>query len=184
MQANDVRQGATITMNGELYIVTDFRYHSPGNKRAFVQLTIRSLRTGKIAQHKFSSTEDVEEASLDHKQCQFLYSNKEGFNFMDLEDFHTFVIGEAQMGNQKYYLKENDEVSIAFYEGNPVELELPPHVFLKITEAPPWVKGDSVSNNVKPATTETGLKIQVPIFLKEGEVVKVDTRTGEYLGRQ
>lgn len=184
MQANDLRPGAAVLMSGQIYIVTDFKHHTPGNKRAFIQATLQSLKTGKIIQQRFSSTEEVEEAHLESKKVQYLYRDQQGYHFMDLEDFHTFPLPEAMMGDKKYYIKEDDEMLLDFHDGSPVMLEIPNHVFLKVAEAPPWVKGDSVSNNMKPAVTETGLKIQVPIFLKEGEIIKVDTRTGEYLGRQ
>ena len=184
MQANDLRPGAAVLFSGQIYIVTDFEHHTPGNKRAFIQATLQSLKTGKIIQQRFSSTEEVEEANLESKPAQYLYHDQTGFHFMDLEAYHTFALKDELIGDKKYYIKENEEVKIDFHDGNPVFLEIPNHVFLKIIESPPWVKGDSVSNNMKPAVSETGLKIQVPIFIEEGTVVKVDTRTGTYLGRQ
>ena len=184
MQANDLRPGAAVLIGGQIYLVTDFHHHTPGNKRAFIQATFQSLKTGKIIQQRFSSTEEVEEAHLELKHVQYLYHDQNGYHFMDLEDYHTFSLKDELVGDRKYYLRENDELDIDFHEGNPVKLDIPNHVFLKVTESPPWVKGDSVSNNMKPAVLETGLKIQVPIFIEEGTVVKVDTRTGEYLGRQ
>ena len=184
MQANDLRPGVTIMVEGQICVVLEFRHHTPGNKRAFIQATVRSLKTGKIFQQKYSSTESVEEANLDSKKVQYLYHDQEGYHFMDLEDFHNFALNNELIGDKKHYLKEDDEVTIDFHEGNPVMIEIPNHVFLKVVESPPWVKGDSVSNNMKPAVLETGLKIQVPIFIGEGTVVKIDTRTGEYLGRQ
>lgn len=184
MQANDLRKGTTIILNGNIYVVTDFSHHTPGNKRAFVQATLQEIKTGKIFVQKLSSTESVEFAALDEREAQYLYHDDEGYHFMDLSDFHSFALGEQVVGDKKYYIKENDEVKIEFYEEKPVTIEVPSHVFLKITEAPPWVKGDSVSNNTKPAVLETGLKVNVPIFIKEGEVVKISTATGEYLGRQ
>ncbi|MBI1977276.1 MAG: elongation factor P [Candidatus Omnitrophica bacterium] len=184
MQANDLRPGAAVLLNGQIYVVLEFRHHTPGNKRAFIQASLREMKSGKIIQQKFSSTESVEEAHLDSKKVQYLYHDQEGYHFMDLEDYHSFALSEELIGDKKYYLKENDETAIDFHDGAPIMVEVPNHVFLKVVESPPWVKGDSVSNNMKPAVTETGLKVQVPIFLKEGEIIKVDTRTGEYLGRQ
>jgi len=184
MQARELRPGTAIVLRGEIYIVTDFRISTPGNKRGFVQATIQSIKTGKNVQNRFSSSEEVQRANLDSNKCQYLYHDHSGHHFMNLTDFNSFPLPDNLVGEKKYYLKENDEVVIDFYEGAPIMLEVPNHVFLKLTEAPPWVKGDSVSNNTKPAVTETGLKLQVPIFLKEGEMIKVDTRTGEYLGRK
>lgn len=184
MQANDLRPGAAVLIAGQIYLVTEFQHHTPGNKRAFIQATFQALKTGKIIQQRFASTEEVEEAHLESKKYQYLYHDQNGYHFMDLEDYHSFPLLEQFVGDRKYYLKENDEVTIDFHDGNPVVIEIPNHVFLKVTESPPWVKGDSVSNNMKPAVLETGLKIQVPIFIQEGTIVKVDTRSGAYLGKQ
>ncbi len=184
MQANDLRPGVAIIMNGEIYVVTDFHHHTPGNKRAIIQATIQSVKSGKIIQQRFSSTEAVMEANLDSKKTQYLYHDQNGYHFMDLEDFHTFELSDQVIGNKKFYMKENDEVKMDFHDGNPVLVEVPNHVYLKVTDSPPGVKGDSVSNHLKPATTETGLKVQVPMFIQEGDVIKIDTRSGEYLGRQ
>ena len=184
MQANDLRPGVAILLNGQIYVVTDFRHHTPGNKRAIIQATLKELKSGKIIQQRFSSTESVEEADLDSKKVQYLYHDQDGYHFMDMEDYHSFALPEELIGEKKYYLKENEDVVVDFHDGNPITVEVPNHVFLKITESPPWVKGDSVSNNMKPAVLETGLKIQVPIFIEEGTIVKVDTRSGEYLGKQ
>ena len=183
MQANDLRRGAAVVLNGQLYFVLEAEHRTPGNKRAFMQISLREVKTGKIIQQKFSSTETVEEAQLESKRVQYLYQDKEGYHFMDLADFHTFYLTEESLGDQKYYLKENEEFDIEFHNEKPVGIQLPSHVVLKVTEAPPGVKGDSVSNTTKTAVLETGLKLQVPLFIGEGEMVKVDTRTGKYLSR-
>ena len=184
MQANDLRKGTAIMLNGQLYVVTDYSHHTPGNKRAFVQATLKEVRTGKLIQQKLSSTEEMQAANLESKPVQYLYHDQDGFHFMDLEDYHTFQMPESIVGDQKYFLKDNEEVSIDFHDGKAVLVELPPHVFLKITDSPPGVKGDSVSNKTKTAICETGLKLQVPIFIDEGTEIKVDTRTGQYLSRK
>ncbi len=184
MQANDLRKGAAIVHNGQVYVVAEVTHRTPGNKRAFVQASIQELKTGKIIQVKLSSTEEMEVADLESKRAQYLYHDQDGFHFMDLEDFQTFALKDGVIGERKYYMKENDELNVDFHDGNPVLVELPPHVFLKVTEAPPGIKGDSVSNTTKPAVCETGLKIQVPLFIEEGNEIKVDTRTGAYLSRK
>jgi elongation factor P len=184
MQANDLRKGTSIIYKNEIYVVMEYTHYTPGNKRAFVQATLKELKSGKIITNKFSSTENVEAAHLDARKAQYLYHDQEGYHFMDLEDYHTFALTEAMVGHDKYYLKENDELSINFYNGSAVTLEIPKQVVLKVTDSPPWVRGDSVSNNLKPATCETGLKLQVPIFLEQGSLIRVDTRTGEYIGRE
>ncbi len=183
MQATGLRNGTTILFRGELHVVVAFSHHTPGNKRAFIQASLKSLTSGKIIQNRFASTENVERAIMDIKKCQYLYHDDHGFHFMEMESYESFVISEDVIGDGKYYLKENMELTIEFYEGKPVVPEYPKMVVLKLTEAPPWVRGDSVSNNLKPAVCETGLKIQVPIFLDEGTEIKVNTETGEYIGR-
>lgn len=183
MQANDLRKGTTIVYQGDIYIVSDFRHYTPGNKRGFVQATMKSITTGKILQNKFSSDEDVDRAVLDPRPCQFLYKDDIGYHFMDMENYHNFPLSEDALGDGKYYLKENMDLVIQFHDGQPVVPEFPKTVVLKVTDSPPWIKGDSVSNNVKPAVCETGLKVQVPIFIDEGTLIKVNTDTGDYIGR-
>jgi len=183
MQATDMRKGATILFRDELFFVTDFSHHTPGNKRAFVQASLKSLKTGKIIQNRFASTENVERVILEPKMCQYQYHDGEGFHFMEMESYESFAINDEIIGDIKYYLKENTEIKINFYEGHPVLPEIPKIVVLKVTDSPPWVKGDSVSNNMKPGVCETGLKIQIPLFIGEGTEIKVNTDTGEYLGR-
>src|SRR3989338_2960623 len=168
MQATDLRNGTTVLFRGELFVVTEFRHYTPGNKRAFVQATLKNLRTGKMVQNRFSSTEAVERAVLDPKPCQYLYHDDQGYHFMDMESYNSFVLSEDIVGEGKYYLKENVEIKIDFYGGVPVLPEYPKVVVLKVTDSPPWVKGDSVSNALKPAVCETGLKVQVPLFIEEG----------------
>ncbi|MBI4399079.1 MAG: elongation factor P [Candidatus Omnitrophica bacterium] len=184
MQANDLRRGMAIIYNKELYLVLDFTHYTPGNKRAFVQLTMKSVRTGKILQNKFSSTEEMEVTHLEPKKMQFLYKDRDGFHFMRLEDYQTISLSEETVGTAKNYLKENMDLEIEFHEERPVSIELPKQVTLKVTSSPPWIKGDSVSNNMKPAMLETGMQIQVPIFIDEGTVIRVNTETGEYIGRE
>ena len=168
----------------QIYLVTDFEHRTPGNLRAFVQVTIKSLSTGKIIQVRYSATQDVELAHLDSKKAQYLYKDQEGFHFMDLENYHTFPLAPEVVDNHQYFLKENMEIEILFHEDKPVQLNLPRQVILKVVDSPPAIKGDSVSNNNKPAVLETGLKISVPIFIEEGTMIKVDTKTGAYLGRE
>ncbi len=184
MQASSLRRGMAIVYQNQIYIVTDFAHRTPGNKRAFMQITFKSVKTGQVIQQRFSATEEVEQAVLDAKPMQFLYSDQEGFHFMDMEDYHTHIIHADLVGDAKFYLKENMEVEIMFYEGKPIQITLPKQVSLKVTDSPPGIRGDSVSNNTKVAVLETGLKLNVPIFIEEGTLIKVNTQTGEYLGRE
>ena len=183
MEANDLRKGTVILYQGELYVCLDYHRGSPGNKRAFVQASFKGLTNGRTFQNKFASDQEFERATLDPRTCQYLYKDGEGYHFMDLGNYNSFALNDEMIGDTKYYLKENMEIIIQFYDSNPVVPQIPKVVVLKITEAPPWIKGDSVSNNMKPAVTETGLKVQVPIFIDEGTEVRVNTETGEYAGR-
>lgn len=183
MQATDLRRGTTILYDKELYVVVDFEHRTPGNLRAFVRASLKNLKNGRIIQNRFASTDSVERVSLDAKKCQFLYQDEQGFHFMDMESYESFCLSKDMIGDQKYYLKENMEITIDFYEGSPVLPEFPKSVVLKVVESPPWVKGDSVSNALKPAVCETGLKVQVPLFVDEGTEIKINTETGEYIGR-
>ncbi len=183
MMANDLRKGATILYQGDLYVILDFEHRTPGNLRAFVRVSMKNLKNGRIIQNRFASTDNVERVSLDSKVCQFLYHDDQGFHFMDMENYNSMVLSADLIGDGKYYLKENMEIKIDFHEDRPVLAELPKSVILKVTDSPPALKGDSVSNAVKPATCETGLKLQVPLFVEQGTDIKVNTETGEYLGR-
>lgn len=183
IQATQIRKGMTLLLEKEIHLVIDQRHYTPGNKRGFVQATLRNLRTGKVIQNKFSSEDRVELAVLEPRPVQYLYHDSAGYYFMDLQDYHTFPLNEAGVGEGRNYLKENMELEILFHEGKAVELALPKTVVLKVVESPPWVKGDSVTSNTKPALLETGLKIQVPIFIEAGTEIKVNTETGEYISR-
>ena len=183
MEANDLRKGTIVFYQGDLYICLDYHRGSPGNKRAFVQATFKGLKNGRTIQNKFASDEEFECASLDPKACQYLYHDGEGYHFMDMQSYNSFALTEEMVGENKFYLKEQMEITIQFYDNAPVLPVLPKVVTLKVTDSPPWVKGDSVSNNTKPAVCETGLKIHVPIFIGQGEEIRVNTETGEYAGR-
>jgi elongation factor P len=184
MQANDLRKGTTIFYNGDLYVVTDFHRGSPGNKRAFVQATFRGLTNGRTIQNKFASDEEFERAALDPKPCQYLYHDAEGYHFMDMVTYNNFALSEEMIGDGKYYLKEEMEIKIQFFQDQPAIPEFPKSIVLKVTEAPPGIRGDSVSNTLKSAVCETGLKVQVPLFIKDGDRIRINTETGEYSGRE
>lgn len=183
IQAIQIRKGMTLLYEKEIHLVLEQRHYTPGNKRGFVQATLRNLKTGKVNQVRFASEDRVELAVLEPRPVQYLYHDNIGFHFMDLQDYHNFPLSEEAVGDGRHYLKENMELELLFFEGKPAELRLPKTVVLKVTESPPWVKGDSVSNNMKPAVCETGLKLQVPIFIGEGTEIKVNTETGQYISR-
>ena len=181
--AVDLRKGMAVKMDGDLYVVLTHQHVTPGNWRAYVQASFRSIKTGKVFEKRFRSTEEVAVVTLDPKDMTFSYKDNNGFHFMDTADYNTYTLPDAVVGDAKNFLKENLEVMVLFYEGNAIEIDLPASVILKIAETIPGVRGNSATNVQKPATLETGFKIDVPLFIDEGEEIKVDTRTGNYLGR-
>lgn len=184
MEANDLRKGTVVLYQGELYVCLDYHRGSPGNKRAFVQASFKGLTNGRTFSNKFASDEEFTRAPLESKQCQYQYHDAEGYHFMDMETYDSFTLSEAMLGDKKYYLKEQTEIKFQFFEGKPVLPEIPKAVTLVVTEAPPGIRGDSVSNTMKSAVCETGLRIQVPLFIAPGDVVRINTETGEYTGRE
>ncbi|HRZ87425.1 MAG TPA: elongation factor P [bacterium] len=180
--AVDLRKGMAIMLEGELCVVTDRLHVTPGNWRAYIQVTMKSVRTGKQIERRFRSTETVDVVQLEPKEMQFMYKDQEGFHFMD-PDYNTITFSEEVVGDAKNYLIENGKCEVLFFGEKAIEIELPASVELKVVETVPGFKGDSVTNLQKPATLETGYRVNVPLFMKEGDVVKIDTRTGEYIGR-
>jgi len=181
--ANDLRKGMAIRYNGNAAIVLDVQHRTPGNLRAFVQAIIRYINTGKSADVRFASTEKVESVDVNRQTLEFSYSDQQGHHFMDPESYETITFSEEFVGETKDYLTENMKVEVLYIEGRPAQLEMPATVEVKVVESPEGLRGDSANNVTKPATIESGKVIQVPLFIKEGEIIKVDTRTGGYLGR-
>ncbi|MBI1869855.1 MAG: elongation factor P [Chlamydiae bacterium] len=183
MQAGDLRPGMAIMFNGQIHKVEEFQHVTPGNWRAMIQTTLRSLKTGKAVKNRFRPQDNVEEVFLEPKPCQYLYHDQGLYYFLDLEDYQNHSVSSEIIGERSHYLAENLEVKLLIHDGVVIDAELPTSVILKITQTEPGSRGDTVTNVMKMATVETGYQIQVPIFIKEGEAVKVDTRTGQYLGR-
>ena len=181
--ANDLRKGMAINYNGDVSVVLDSQHRTPGNLRAFVQVLLRSLRTGKSSDVRFSSTEKIEIVPLITRKMEFSYLDREDYVFSDPETFESVTLNAEIIGDAKNYLVENTEVVVTFVEDRAVQIELPPSVALTVTEAPEGVRGDSASNVQKSITLETGISIQAPLFIKTGEKIKVDTRTGKYMER-
>lgn len=182
--AVDLRKGMAILHQGAPHVITEYQHVTPGNWRAYVQVTMRNVKTGNSTQARFRTSETVQVVDLESRKLQYQYRDGDGFTFMDLEDFSTFVLAPAIVGDATHYLREGDEIGGLFHGNEPIELELPTSVTLTVATTPPGFKGDSVNNLQKPATLETGYELSVPLFIKEGDRVKVDTRTGEYLGRE
>ena len=181
--ANDLRRGMAINYNGDICVVLDSQHRTPGNLRAFVQATLRSIRSGRSSDVRFSSTERLETVPMITKRMDFSYKDGEDYVFSDPETYETVNINAEIVGDAKHYLTENAHVTVTFVEDKVVSIELPPAVVLTVTESQEGVRGDSANNVQKPAMLETGITIQVPLFIKAGEKLRIDTRTGKYLER-
>lgn len=181
--ANDIRKGQVIKFNGEPHLVMETQHRTPGNLRAFVQMKMRNLRYGKSLDQRFNSTDTVEVLSTDKRTLEFSYADRDTFAFIDPESFETVELNATLVGDAKNYLTANGKVEVLFVDEKPITIDLPSAVALKIVESAEGIKGDTASNVQKPAKLETGLIIQVPLFVKEGEIVRVSTADGSYLGR-
>jgi elongation factor P len=170
-------------MDDALLRVIDLYHITPGNKRAHVQCKLRDIRTGRLVDHKFRSEDDVERATLDEHQMQFLYRDGDFFHFMNTESYEQIHLSQETLGEQALYLLPESTISVEFYDEEPVGIHLPLTVDLKVTETVPGIKGATAAAQVKPATMETGLIVTVPAFVNEGDVIRINTETGEYLSR-
>lgn len=183
ISTNDLKTNLTIELDGEVYSVVGFQHVKPGKGAAFVRSKLKNMRTGRVLEHTFRAGEKVNRAHIDRNEMQYLYREAGSFIFMDNETYDQVSITEEQLGDNINYLKENMNIFILFYNDEIIGIDLPHSVELKVASTEPGVRGDTASGATKAATLETGLVIQVPLFVDEGDVVKVDTRTGEYLER-
>jgi elongation factor P len=181
--ANDLRRGMAINYNGDICVVLDSQHRTPGNLRAFVQATLRSIRTGKSSDVRFSSTERIEPVPMITRRMEFSYKDGEDYVFTDPETYETVTITPELVGAAKNYLVENGAVTMTFVEEKAVSIELPPAVVLTVSDAPEGIRGDSANNVQKSVMLETGISVQAPLFIKTGEKIKIDTRTGKYMER-
>lgn len=172
-----------IKYNGNTAIVLDVQHRTPGNLRAFVQAIIRYINTGKSADVRFGSTDKVDMVDINRTTLEFSYKDNSGYHFMDPKTYETVSLQENLLEEAKDYLVENLPVEVLYTEGRAVQVELPSSVHLKVAEAPEGLRGDTASNVTKPAILETGKTVNVPLFINEGETIKIDTRTGNYMGR-
>ncbi len=178
----EFRKGLRIVFDGQPYAIVDFQHVKPGKGGAFVRTKLKHMRLGTVIDNTFRSGEKVERVDFEEKRMQFLYRD-DRYHFMDTETYEQVSLSEHEVGDAREYLTENMEVEVLYINGAPTAIELPNFVELAITKTEPGVRGDTAQGGSKPATLQTGAVIQVPLFLNEGDVVKVDTRTGEYLGR-
>jgi elongation factor P len=183
INATDIRKGLIIKIDGELFSVSDFQHVKPGKGGAHMQVSIKSLKQGNVTQKRFRSTDKVEDVFLEHIDMEYLYQEGEDFCFMNTENYEQVLLKKEVLGDAMLYITPNSTVKVSFYEGNAIGVELPASVTLKIMETNPGTKGDTVTNVFKPAKLETGFTIKVPLFINPGELVKVDTRTGQFMGR-
>jgi elongation factor P len=181
--ANDLRRGMAISYNGDVCVVLDSQHRTPGNLRAFVQATLRSIRSGRSADVRFSSTEKIDVVPMMTRKMEFSYKDGEDFVFSDPETYETVTLSQEIVGEAKSFLVENGTVTVTFVEDKAVSIELPSSVVLTVSDAPEGIRGDSANNVQKPVTMETGIVVQAPLFIKTGEKIKIDTRTGKYMER-
>ncbi len=183
IDTSDFRKGLKIEVDGEPFEIVEFQHVKPGKGSAFVRTTIRSLLTGRVLQPTLKSGEKVGKPDIEEKEMQYLYLQGEDFYFMDTRNYEQTFLSEKVLGEAKNFLKENINVSVLFYNGKAIGVTLPNSVDLKVTKCDPGVRGDTVSGAMKPATLETGYTVNVPLFINEGDILKIDTRDGKYLTR-
>ena len=181
--SNDLKNGLVLNIDGQLWAVIEFQHVKPGKGPAFVRSKLKNVLTGKVVERTFNAGVKVETANVDKREMNYLYNDGSGYVFMDNQNYEQMSLTNEIVGEAKDYLLENQGAIVAVYEGNPIYVELPASVVLEITFTEPGLQGDRSSGGTKPATVETGLQIQVPLFIEQNTKVRVDTRTGEYLGR-
>lgn len=181
---NDLKNGTVLKIDGQLWTVIEFQHVKPGKGGAFVRTKLKNVLSGKVVDRTFNAGTKIETANVDKREMQYLYRDGDDFVFMDSTDYDQITVPEATVGDAAHYMLENQQAIVALNEGLPLYVELPASVILEITYTEPGLQGDRSSAGTKAATLETGYEIQVPLFVEGGTKVKVDTRTGDYLGRQ
>ncbi|MGJ4843811.1 MULTISPECIES: elongation factor P [unclassified Leifsonia] len=179
----DIKNGIVLNMDGQLWTVIEFQHVKPGKGGAFVRTKLKNVTSGKTVDRTFNAGSKIETSNVDRRDYQYLYQDGENFVFMDTSDYDQISISGTVVGDAANFMLENQNVTVALHEGEPLYVELPASVVLEITYTEPGLQGDRSTGGTKPATVETGYQIQVPLFLETGTKVKVDTRTGDYLGR-
>ena len=180
---SEFRNGMAIMHNGDIWVVAEFQHFNPGNWRAMIRTKLKHAKSGRVVDHTFRMTDKIEEVRLEMKDMQYLYEADDNLYFMDTENYEQTFISSELLGDQTRFLKEGNLCKIMFYEGKAISAELPTFVEFKIVEAEPAVKGDTATSITKSAKIETGSTVQVPLFIKEGDRIRIDTRTGKYLER-
>lgn len=183
IQSTQMRPGMVVKFNNELHTVFTVMHRTPGNLRGFVQAKLRNLRSGSMFEHRFSSEDKVDKAELEQADMEYLYQDGDSFYFMNTETYDQIYLNKDMLGDSTSYLIANLKVTVEFYEGKPISVDLPATVDLTVVETEPGIKGATVSNVGKPATMDTGLVVQVPAFINEGEKIRVSTTDGSYMSR-
>lgn len=183
ISVNDFRTGTTVELDGDIFTVVEFLHVKPGKGAAFVRTKLKNIRTGGVVERTFRAGEKVPRAHLDRREMQYLYVSGEQYTFMDLENYEQVIVTANQLGDGKWFLKENMNVHIVVHQSSIVGVELPNTVELAVAETDPGFKGDTATGGTKPAKLETGYTVQVPLFVNAGDVLKIDTRTGAYIAR-
>jgi elongation factor P len=181
--ASDLRKNLRIKIDNEPYIVTEFNFVKPGKGQALYRCKLKNMMTGNQFERTFRSVDTFESADLEQKKMQYLYKEEDKYCFMDNISYEQIYLTEGQVGDARNFLLDNLEVEILMYENKPLDVTLPNFIDVVVTKADPWARGDSVSGNTKPVTVQTGYQLQVPPFIEEGEKIRIDTRSGEYLTR-
>ncbi len=180
---NDVRPGQALDLDDGIFTILEYQHVKPGKGRAFVRMRLRNLETGQVLDRTFRAGEDVAQAIIDRREHTFLYRDDMGFHFMNLDDYDQFSMAPEEVGEAADFLIDGMNVTLALYKGNPISVDLPAAVEMEVTYTEPGVRGDRVSAATKPATTQTGLVVSVPLFVNIGDKIRVDTRSGNYLTR-
>jgi len=183
ISTNDFHTGLTIELDGEVYTVVDFQHVKPGKGSAFVRSKLKNVKTGYVMERTFRAGEKLPRAHIDYREMQYLYSSGDENHFMDTSTYEQLILSDETLGDGKKYLKENMVIGVQMYEGAPIGVELPNFVELAVVQTDPGLRGDTATGGSKPATLETGAIVQVPLFVNIGDIIRVDTRTGQYLER-
>ena len=183
ISAGDFRKGVTFEMDGQVYVIIDFQHVKPGKGAAFVRTKIKNVMTGGVVERTFNPTEKVPKAHIETREMEYLYNDGELYYFMDIETYEQLPLNYASVEDAIQFIKENMNVTIKFFKGSPFSVEPPNFVELEITHTEPGIRGDTANAGTKPATVETGFTLQVPLFVNNGDRIRVDTRTGEYMER-
>jgi elongation factor P len=183
MDVSELRKNAKLELDGHPYVVTDFQFVKPGKGQGLYKCKLKNMITGSVLERTWRSGEKLTAANVESKKMQFLYANGDNFTFMDNESYEQIELTADVVGDDKNFLLDNQECDVLLYNERPVGVSLPSHIVMEIVETEPGVKGDTATNVTKSATVQTGLEVQVPLFIKQGERVKIDTRTGSYVER-